>query len=228
MKYHNIIKAIFIDRPNRFLAKVRIDGVEEFVHVKNTGRCKEILIPGTEVYLEESNNTARKTKYSLISAYKGEKLINIDSQSPNAVIFESLKQEQIQEIGKTAVVKREVPFGDSRFDIYFENQIGKGFIEIKGATLECDGLVMFPDAPTERGRKHVYEMIKAVESGYLGFILFLIQMKGVKSFAPNVATDPEFAKALRLCAKSGVNILAYDSIIQKDEIRLGDKVPIIL
>lgn len=228
MKYYNMKKAIFVDRPNRFLAKVLIDGIEETVHVKNTGRCKEILIAGAEVYLEESNNTARKTKYSLVSVYKGEKLINIDSQSPNAVIFESLKREQIQEIGKTSVVKREVTFGDSRFDIYFENQIGKGFIEIKGATLENDGIVMFPDAPTERGRKHVYEMIKAVESGYLGFILFLIQMKDVKFFTPNVDTDPEFAKALRLCAKSGVNILAYDSIVLKDEIRLGNKVPIIL
>ncbi len=228
MKYYNIEKAIFIDRPNRFLAKVQIDGMEETVHVKNTGRCKEILIPGTEVYLEESNNPARKTRYSLVSAYKGEKLINIDSQSPNAVIFESLKNEQIQEIGKIFTAKREVTFGDSRFDIYFENQIGKGFVEVKGATLENEGLVMFPDAPTERGRKHIYEMIKAVESGYLGYILFLIQMQGVKAFTPNAVTDPEFAKAIRLCAQRGVNILAYDSIILKDEIRLGDKVPIIL
>ena len=228
MKYYNVKKAIFIDRPNRFLAKVRIDGVEETVHVKNTGRCKEILIPGTEVYLEESSNAARKTKYSLISAYKGDKLINIDSQSPNTVIFESLKSGQIQEIGKTSAVKREVTFGDSRFDIYFENQAGKGFIEIKGATLENQGFVMFPDAPTERGRKHVYEMIKAVENGYMGFILFLIQMRGVKSFTPNAVMDPEFAKAIKLSAESGVNILAYDSIILKNEIRLGDKVPIIL
>lgn len=227
MKYNHIIKAKFLNRPNRFIANVLIDGVEEIVHVKNTGRCKELLVPNTDVILEKSDNEKRKTKYSLISVYKGDTLINIDSQSPNTVVFEALKKGEIEELGKVTFAKREVTFCDSRFDIYFEKENQKGFIEIKGATLEENGVVMFPDAPTERGTKHIYEMIKAVQNGYVGIIFFLIQMKGVRYLTPNRKTDLKFSEALRFCKDYGVDVLAYDSVISENEIMIGEKVPIL-
>lgn len=159
MKYNNIYEGIFLERPNRFIANVLIDGKKEKVHVKNTGRCKEILIKGTKVYLEKSNNPNRKTKYSLISAYKGNQLINIDSQVPNKVVFDAVQSNKIEGLNNIKVLKREVTFGNSRFDLYFEKDNEKGFIEVKGVTLEDNGLSLFPDAPTERGTKHIKEMI---------------------------------------------------------------------
>lgn len=227
MKYKDVIEAQFIKRPNRFIAHVLVDGKEEIVHVRNTGRCREILIEGTKVILEKSKNPNRKTAYSLIAAYKGNILINIDSQIPNAVVFEGVKNNKIPEILNVKNIKREVAYGNSRFDIYFEKEDSKGFIEVKGVTLEEDGLAMFPDAPTERGRKHMEEMADAVAKGYEGFIVFLIQMKGVKAFSPNFSMDPKFSEELRKSASLGVKVLAYDSIVKKDEIIISDPIAVI-
>lgn len=226
MIYKNTKQAIFIERPNRFIARVYVDGEVKTVHVKNTGRCREILIPETKVILEKASNPDRKTEYSLIAAYKGNTLINIDSQVPNAVAAEALKAGLIGEIQGELNIKREVVFGASRFDIYYETGTEKGFIEVKGVTLENQGIAMFPDAPTERGRKHIYEMTKAVELGFKGYILFLIQMKGVKYFTPNRLTDEPLAEALKYASANCVNIIAYDSYISQDEITIGDKVEV--
>lgn len=228
MKYQNIIQGIFLKRVNRFIAHVFIDQVEHVVHVKNTGRCRELLIPGVVVILEPSQNPERKTKFSLIAVYKGEKLINMDSQVPNYVVFEGLQAGLISEIGKVETLKKEVTYGNSRFDLYFENSHGKNFIEVKGVTLEEEGTAMFPDAPTVRGTKHVYEMIKAVQAGYGGYIFLLIQMKGIQFFRPNVKMDGDFAEALTLASAKGVTLLAYDSVVTEDEIILGSRVPILL
>lgn len=228
MKYNKIVEGIFIKRINRFIAHVWVEGIEEIVHVKNTGRCKELFIAGAKVILECSQNPARKTRFSLICIYKGDRLINIDSQVPNYVVLEALQTGSISEIAAINTLRKEVTFGNSRFDVYFESLGSKGFIEVKGVTLEEDGMVMFPDAPTSRGAKHVYEMIKAVEEGYQGYIFFLIQMKGVISFSPNRETDKAFAAALELAAAKGVKLLAYDSFVEEDKIVIGDRVDIIL
>lgn len=219
MKYKNIIEAIFLKRPNRFIAQVLINGVEENVHVRNTGRCKELLIPGAKVILEDcSHNLNRKTKYSLIAVWKGDMLVNMDSQIPNEAVFRALQENRIQELENLLHVKREVTFGKSRFDIYFESENEKGFIEVKGVTLEDNQVAMFPDAPTERGRKHVLEMIEVVKQGYRGIIFFLIQMKGPKIFRPNYEMDKFFSEAIKLASKNGVEILVYDSIVNNDGI----------
>ncbi|MFW6029569.1 MAG: DNA/RNA nuclease SfsA [Halanaerobiales bacterium] len=232
MKYHDIYRATFVKRPNRFIAHVQLNGEEEIVHVKNTGRCKEILTEGATVFLEKAKNMNRKTKYSLIAAYKDDILINIDSQVPNKVVYDSLKQSKIDQITDILELKREVTYGNSRFDIYFKkkvkNEVKEGFIEVKGVTLEKDGIAMFPDAPTSRGSKHIREMIAAVKEGYLGYIFFLIQLKGVVHFTPNHIMDPEFSQTLSLAAENGVKILAYDSQIKEDSITLDKKLPIIL
>lgn len=228
MKYQNIVQGIFIKRVNRFIAHVFIEQVEHVVHVKNTGRCRELLLPGVVVILEPSQNPERKTKFSLIAVYKGATLINMDSQVPNHVVAEGLQSGLISEISRAQHIKKEVTYGNSRFDLYFENDQGKNFIEVKGVTLEEDGTAMFPDAPTLRGTKHVYEMIKAVQAGYGGYIFLLIQMKGVRCFKPNIKMDEEFAVALALAKSKGVTVLAYDSIVREDEILLGAPVPILL
>lgn len=226
MKYENIKEAVFIERPNRFIANVCIDGNEEKVHVKNTGRCRELLLKGCRVFLEESKNSARKTKYSLVAVYKGERLINMDSQIPNYVAEEALKKGIIKEIGIPDFVKREVKYSQSRFDIYYEKDGRKGFIEVKGVTLEKNGKVLFPDAPTERGTKHIKELIKAKKEGYEAAVLFVIQMKDVSFFAPNAETDKDFSQALKNAKEEGVNILAYDCDVKEDEIVLKDKVEV--
>lgn len=226
MKYENIKEAVFIERPNRFIANVCIDGNEEKVHVKNTGRCRELLLKGCRVFLEESKNSARKTKYSLVAVYKGERLINMDSQIPNYVAEEALKKGIIKEIGIPDFVKREVKYSQSRFDIYYEKDGRKGFIEVKGVTLEKNGEVLFPDAPTERGTKHIKELIKAKKEGYEAAVLFVIQMKDVSFFAPNAETDKDFSQALKNAKEEGVNILAYDCDVKEDEIVLKDKVEV--
>jgi sugar fermentation stimulation protein A len=226
--YTRVKRAIFLQRPNRFIAHVLVDGKEELVHVKNTGRCKEILTEGSEVILEEATNQARKTKYSLIAAYKGEVLINIDSQIPNAVVYDAVVNNLIPELSCVTKLSREVVFGNSRFDMYYEAKGQRGFIEVKGVTLETDGLAMFPDAPTERGTKHIYEMIKAVGEGYGGYIFFLIQMKGVNAFTPNSLRDPRLAMALKEAREKGVTILVYDSIVTENHILLGSPVKLLL
>lgn len=224
MIYDNICEGIFLERPNRFIANVKIGDDIVKAHVKNTGRCKEILIRGSKVYLQKNSNPARKTMYSLISAYKKELLINIDSQVPNQVVYEALINGRIRETGEIKSVKKEVTYGQSRFDLYYETDNERGFIEVKGVTLEENGVCMFPDAPTERGIKHVSEMIKAVKEGYKGYIFFLIQLKGGRIFVPNRKTDALFAKTLKKAVENGVSILCYDSIVTDKEIILDQKV----
>ncbi len=224
MKYGTIKRGIFIERPNRFIAKVSMNGAIETVHVKNTGRCREILIPGATVILEKANNEGRKTSYSLIAAYKGETLINIDSQAPNQVVYEALKQGALPEFGNLTRIVKEVRFGNSRIDLYYETESEKGFIEVKGVTLERDGRALFPDAPTERGAKHLLELAESVQSGFRGWIFFLIQMKAPDRFQPNIPMDPKFTEALRLARDSGVGILAYDSIVTEDGLIIDEPV----
>lgn len=220
MKYQSTTIGRFVRRINRFVAEVKIDGTVENVHVKNTGRLKELLLPEAEVILEPSANPERKTKYSLLAVRKKGRWVNIDSQAPNTVVFEALKQRFVEEWGTMDLLKREVTYGHSRFDLYFECGHEKGFIEIKGVTLEKDGIAMFPDAPTTRGTKHIEELAGAVRAGYTGVVFFLIQMKGCHAFTPNEQTDKPFAEALRHAAKAGVRILAYDSFVSEDEIVL--------
>lgn len=226
MKYTKIQQAKFIDRPNRFIARVEIEGRMETVHVRNTGRCREILTPGITVFLEDVDKPDRKTRYSLTSAYKGRCLINIDSQIPNPVVGEAIRSGLLDRFQPLTLLKAETVYGESRFDFFYETHTAKGFIEVKGVTLERDGLALFPDAPTERGTKHLHELIKTVAQGYRSYVLFLIQMKGVTCFSPNMVMDPDFANALKKAAIHGVEVLAYDSIITPDGINLSDPVPI--
>lgn len=225
----NIYEAVFINRPNRFNAKVLLNGEEIVVHVPNTGRCKEILIEGSKVLLREENNPNRKTKYDLIAAYKGDILINIDSQIPNKVVNEALLNKKIKKLEKFNIINREKTFGKSRFDFMLSTDNDeKYYLEVKGVTLEQNGECKFPDAPTERGAKHILELIEAKKLGYGAGILFLIQLDNVKTFSPNDDTDPEFSNALRLAQESGVDIMVYNCTVEKDSIELKDKVNIIL
>ncbi|MBE6856885.1 MAG: DNA/RNA nuclease SfsA [Ruminococcus sp.] len=231
MRYKNITEGRFISRPNRFIAKVEIDGKEETVHVKNTGRCKELLVTGCRVYLEKSGNPARKTAYDLVAVEKrtesGETLlINMDSQIPNYVAEEWLKISGM--FSENAVIRREVTYGNSRFDVYVKDGNRRAFIEVKGVTLEYDGTAMFPDAPTQRGVKHIRELMKCTEEGYEAYILFVIQMERVNEFRPNDATDKEFGKALREAEKAGVKILAQSCVITADSIEIKTPVKVIL
>lgn len=202
MKYLKTLQAKFIDRPNRFIAHVDLNGIVETVHVKNTGRCKELLIKGVTVILEESDNESRKTKYDLIAVYKENfGLINIDSQAPNKVVKEWLESKDY------TYIKPEYTYGNSRIDFYMEKDDRKYLMEVKGCTLERDGIGYFPDAPTERGVKHIYELIKAKEDGYEVSLAFVIQMEGVKEVLPNIETHPEFGVAIDDAKKAGVNIV---------------------
>lgn len=201
MKYLKTLQAKFIDRPNRFIAHVDLNGIVETVHVKNTGRCKELLIKGVTVILEESDNESRKTKYDLIAVYKENfGLINIDSQAPNKVAKEWLESKDY------TYIKPEYTYGNSRIDFYMEKDDRKYLMEVKGCTLERDGIGYFPDAPTERGVKHIYELIKAKEDGYEVSLAFVIQMEGVNEVLPNIETHPEFGVAIDDAKKAGVNI----------------------
>lgn len=227
MIYNNIVKGKFIERPNRFIAKVEIDGVTETVHVKNTGRCRELLVKGSTVYLEKSNNSERKTGYDLIAVLKnGNNIINMDSQIPNAVTEEWLRKGNL--FSKDAIVSREVTHNKSRFDFYIEDGDRKIFLEVKGCTLETDGIARFPDAPTERGVKHINELIDCVSVGFEAYILFVIQMKGIKHFEPNDTTHKAFGDALRQAQNSGVKILAYDCIVTQDTIEIDKEVKVLL
>ena len=200
MKYLKTLQAKFIDRPNRFIAHVDLNGIVETVHVKNTGRCKELLIKGVTVILEESDNESRKTKYDLIAVYKENfGLINIDSQAPNKVAKEWLESKDY------TYIKPEYTYGNSRIDFYMEKDDRKYLMEVKGCTLERDGIGYFPDAPTERGVKHIYELIKAKEDGYEVSLAFVIQMEGVNEVLPNIETHPEFGVAIDDAKKAGVN-----------------------
>ncbi len=229
IKYQKVKEGVFIERPNRFIATVFVDGKEEFVHVKNTGRCKELLIKGAKVYLSVSDNPDRKTKYDLIAVEKITKnktiLINMDSQIPNDVTEEWLKANNILFSSK-AVIRREVKYKNSRFDFYIEDGDRKVFLEVKGVTLEKGGVAMFPDAPTERGIKHINELMSCLNDGYEAFILFVIQMKGVNEFAPNDITHYAFGEALRNAAKKGVKILAVDSVVTKETIFIDEYIKV--
>ena len=220
MKYKSVVKGTFISRPNRFIAMVSVNDAIETVHVKNTGRCKELLVEGAIVYLSVSDNLTRKTKYDLIAVEKitgsGAILINMDSQIPNDVAVEWLRESEMFSPG--AVIRREVFYGSSRFDIYVEDGVRRAFVEVKGVTLECNGVASFPDAPTERGIKHLNELIKAHDEGYEAYALFVIQMKGVELFTPNRERHPQFADALKYAEDNGVKILAIDCIITPDSI----------
>lgn len=225
--YEDMLEATFINRPNRFISHCMLGGEEVIAHVKNTGRCKELLIEGTKVYLQSNNDPKRKTKYSLISVQKGERLINMDSQVPNKMVYKAINSGGIILPGLSEQIthlKGEQTYNQSRFDFYFETNDQKGFIEVKGVTLEGDGIALFPDAPTERGLKHIYELIEAKKEGYLAYIIFVIQMKGVKHFKPNIETHKEFGEALAMAKSQGVEVLAYDSIVTKDSIGINQKV----
>ena len=231
MKYSKIIKAQFISRPNRFIAYVSINGNIEKAHVKNTGRCKELLVPGCTVYLSVSDNPQRKTKYDLVVTEKntGEGrvlIINMDSQIPNDVAEEWLKSSDL--FSPDAEIRREVKMGNSRFDFYIEDGDRKVFLEVKGCTLENNGVAMFPDAPTERGIKHIKELIECVKHGYEAYILFVIQMKGVHSFRPNDETHKEFGDMLRTAYENGVKVIAMDCIVTPDSLKIDKPLNFIL
>lgn len=224
MVYDNIKEAVFINRPNRFIAHIEIEGKIEVAHVKNTGRCKEILVPGAKVYVAGSGNKNRKTKYDLISAYKGNTLINIDSQVPNRVFLECADT-LFKNITK---IKSEYAYKNSRFDFYIEQEGKKILAEIKGVTLEEEGVAMFPDAPTTRGVKHLKELISWVKEGNEAYVIFIIQMRGVKYFTPNSKTHLEFAKTLKEAKDCGVKVVAIDSHVTKNEIKAGNFVDVVL
>lgn len=224
MKYENTKRAVFLDRPNRFIAHVDLNEQTETVHVKNTGRCKELLIPGTEVILEESVNPARKTKYDLICVNKSGRWINMDSQVPNKAAAEWIRAGRL--FPEEVTLKTEKVYGNSRFDIYVESPCRKAFIEVKGVTLEENDIARFPDAPTQRGVKHVEELIRCQEDGYEAYLLFVIQMKGIREFEPNWSTHPQFGEVLQKAQNAGVHLLAYDCLIREDYIEIQDPVPI--
>ena len=220
MQYPNITKAIFIDRPNRFIAHVTVDGHDETVHVKNTGRCKELLIPGCTVYLTASENPSRKTRYDLVAVIKNNGLLlNIDSQAPNKVVAEWLAEQNYE------VVKPEFTYGDSRIDFYMEKKRSRGkvekyLMEVKGCTLERSGIGYFPDAPTERGVKHIHELIKAKKEGYHAILAFVIQMEGISQVRPNIETHPEFGDAMEEAKVAGVEVWFFQCHVEPDSLRI--------
>ncbi|MCR2032723.1 DNA/RNA nuclease SfsA [Anaerofustis stercorihominis] len=227
MKYKNIVKATFINRPNRFIAKCKIGDIVETVHVKNTGRCRELLKQGAAVYLEKSDNPNRNTKYDLISVYKNDILFNMDSQIPNKIFREALENKIINLDGFDGelFIKNESTYGNSRFDFYVESKERKAYIEIKGVTLEEEGIAMFPDAPTIRGIKHINELVTAHKDGYEAYMIFIIQFKGAKCFTPNPVHD-DFINALKNAKENGVNILAFDCDVTGDEIKISKKIDV--
>lgn len=228
MKYQNITSGEFISRPNRFVALVKICDAVHTVHVKNSGRCKELLLPGAKVYLTESTNVSRKTRFDLIAVEKNREndklLINMDSQIPNDVVCEWLGKSGL--FSENALFRREVTFGSSRFDVFVSDGKRNAFIEVKGVTLENDGVCLFPDAPTLRGVKHLRELISAKESGFEAYLIFVIQMKGVSEFRPNRKMHPEFADALMDAEQAGVKILAMDCIVTEDTIQIDSEIPV--
>lgn len=225
MHYPNMVPGIFLARPNRFIARVEINGQEETVHVKNTGRCRELLPSGARVWCQQAENPNRKTRFDLITVQKGNRLINMDSQAPNAAAKEWLLSGGLGEIED---LKAEVFHGDSRFDFAFTKDGKPCFLEVKGVTLENDGICAFPDAPTERGAKHLRGLVDAVTEGCGGYVLFVIQMADVKYLHPNDVTDPQFGKALRDAKSAGVEVLAVDCHVTVDSMEIRNRVPVAL
>ena len=224
MKYtETIVQGRFLDRPNRFIAHIEIDGNTEICHVKNTGRCRELLQPGATVYCADCLSPSRKTRFDLIAVQKGSRLINMDSQAPNKAVGEWLVNGGL---GSIKNLKPETTFGDSRFDFSFIKDGRRCFLEVKGVTLENDGICAFPDAPTARGVKHLQELTQLCKKGYGAYVLFVIQMAGVKHLHPNDVTDPDFGKALREAAKAGVQILAYDCTVTPETMEIREAVAV--
>lgn len=223
MRYANMMPGVFRKRPNRFIAYVDIDGQEQVVHVKNTGRCRELLVPGAAVWCQRSDNPARKTRYDLIAVKKGGRLINMDSQAPNTAAREWLESGGL---GKIDNLRPETVHGDSRFDFSFTLEGKPCFLEVKGVTLEENGVCAFPDAPTERGAKHLRGLAEAVRQGYGAYVLFVIQMADVKYLHPNDRTDPDFGTALREAAAQGVHIVAVECRVSEDTMEISGSVPV--
>ena len=218
MNYSNIVRAEFVSRPNRFIAYVDIDGKRERVHVKNTGRCRELLIPGVEVILEHSDNPERKTAYDLIAVYKeGLGLINIDSQAPNRVVGEWLSEKGLE------LIKPEYTYGSSRIDFYMEEEGKRILMEVKGCTLEREKIGYFPDAPTERGVKHLNELKRAAKEGYLAYVAFVIQMEGIREVRPNIETHAAFGEALREAKEAGVHEILLPCTVREDRLEIDEK-----
>ena len=225
MHYDKMVQGSFLARPNRFIAHVEINGQTEVVHVKNTGRCRELLPAGARVWCQRSDNPSRKTRYDLITVRKGDRLINMDSQAPNTAAKEWLLQGGL---GNIEELKAEAFHGDSRYDFTFMKNGQRCFLEVKGVTLENDGICVFPDAPTERGAKHLRGLTEAVGQGYGAYVLFVIQMADVKYLHPNDVTDPDFGIALREAAATGVHVLAVDCHVTTDSMTIGKEIPVVL
>ena len=223
MRYGEMVEGIFLRRPNRFIAHVLIDGREAVCHVKNTGRCRELLVPGCRVWCEKSKNPARKTAFDLIAVEKGTRIINMDSQAPNAAAKEWLAAGGLGEIEN---LKAESKYGDSRFDFSFDREGRKCFLEVKGVTLETEGVCAFPDAPTVRGTKHLRELTELARQGYGAYVLFVIQMENVVFLHPNDVTDPHFSQALRQAAAEGVQVMAMDCKVTPDTMVMGKPVEV--
>lgn len=228
MKYQKIVTGVFRSRPNRFVAVCEVEGQTYRCHVKNTGRCRELLIPGVQVYLQDRRGEGGSTDFSLIAVKKGDQIVNIDSQAPNAVVKEALLSGSLVLPGfeDPDLVRGEYTFGDSRLDFYIEKGGRKGLVEVKGVTLEVEGAALFPDAPTQRGIKHLNELAKA--EGYDRFVIFVIQMKGVALFSPNNATHPQFGQSLKDAQTAGVTVLAFDCDVTEDSLILDSPIPVVL
>lgn len=228
MHYGNIVKGSFIARPNRFVARVQIEEQEVICHVKNTGRCRELLVPGAEVYLEDwgEDHPGRKTRYDLVTVEKGERTINMDSQAPNRLFREWAESGHF--VPGLTLLRPETTHGDSRFDFYWEAGERRGFVEVKGVTLEEDGVARFPDAPTLRGVKHLNGLVRAREEGYEAAVCFVVQMEGVYHLEPNDRTHPEFGQALRRAAEAGVEVLAFSCQVVPGTVTSGPCVPVLL
>ena len=224
MRYEEVQPAVFLTRPNRFIAHVLLQGQEVVCHVKNTGRCRELLQPGVQVWLEKGTNPNRKTAWDLITVQKGDRLVNMDAQAPNRAFGEWAKN---LEPGVVSV-RPEVFFEDSRLDFLLETETGRHYVEVKGVTLESGGHVYFPDAPTERGVRHLHTLMQAVEQGHRATAFFVVQMENVLDFAPNDGTHPAFGQALRQAAEAGVQVLAYSCRVTPEEMVIDREIPVIL
>ena len=224
MRYEEILPAVFLSRPNRFIAHVLVEGEEVVCHVKNTGRCRELLRPEARVWLEKGTNPKRKTAYDLVTVEKGRRLVNMDAQAPNKIFGEwALRLE-----AGIRSVRPEVAFGDSRLDFLLETEQGRHYVEVKGVTLEEGGHVFFPDAPTERGVRHLHTLMRAVEQGHRATVFFVVQMADVLDFSPNDSTDPAFGQALRQAAAAGVQVLAFTCQVTPEEVTMDRQIPVIL
>ena len=226
MRYDRVREGVFLARPNRFIAQVALEGAPVVCHVKNTGRCRELLVPGARVWLTEADNPMRRTKYDLVAVQKGDRLINMDAAAPNRAIGEFLAAGRL--FARPDLVRPETVFGDSRFDFYVEAGERRAFLEVKGVTLEEDGVVLFPDAPTERGVKHLLGLMDAKRAGFDAYAVFVIQMTDVNFFTPNRRTHPAFAEALAKARDAGVELLAYDCAVTPESMEIGKAVKIVI